>query len=165
MDVLKDCIKRVVEQIGQLKGRVEITKEQMDNIKMKNEVMKTEVESMDVVRKLDSMTETIEDKSRRLVELVEVIETLLRMVHAPPSLVDLAVGRVVEEGLGVGEIPTTLRVKVAGLQKERMERVNKILDKIESTQNHIDTVFEDVIQAVPLITAELAQLWGQLPRH
>ena len=44
-----------------------------------------------------------------------MIETLLREVREAPSLVDLAMGSVVEEGLGVGQIPTTLKVKVAGL--------------------------------------------------
>ena len=69
----------------------------------------------EVGRNLDLMTENMEGKSRALVELVEVIDTLLREVHEPPSLVDLAAGRVVEEMLGVGELPTTLEVKVEGL--------------------------------------------------
>ena len=65
-----------------------------------------------------------------LVEMVEVMETLLREVHEPPSLVDLAVGRVVEEGLGVEELPATLRVKVEQWPSKRREKSEKMRDSM-----------------------------------
>ena len=89
-----------------------------------------------------------------------MIETLLREVREAPSLVDLAMGSVVEEGLGVGQIPTTLKVKVAGLLEERMKRPVKIMVKIKSPAVHAQTVVKDMRQVVLLIAAELAQLLG-----
>ena len=126
-----------MKQVSELKVKIGL-------IKGENKVKLVMAKNEEVGRQLDLMTKNSEGKSRALEELVEEIDTLLREVHEPPSLVDLAAGRVAEEGLGLGEIPTTLKEKVERLQGERLERAVKALINILSTKIHIQTVAVDV---------------------
>ena len=63
-----------------------------------------------------------------------------------------------EEGLGVGEIPTTLRVRVEGLMEERRERARKALGHFVRIRIHFNTVVRDASEAVLVIVGELVQL-------
>ena len=93
-----------MKQVSEVKVKIGL-------IKGENKVKLVMAKNEEVGRQLDLMTKNSEGKSRALEELVEEIDTLLREVHEPPSLVDLAAGRGAEEGLGLGEIPTTLKLE------------------------------------------------------
>ena len=148
----------VKESIEHLQDQVERVKVHIGKVRRINKVKAIMTKNEEVGRNLDLMTENMKGKSKALVELVEVIDTLLREVHEPPSLVDLAAGRVVEEMLGVGELPTTLKKKVEGLQEERMTRARKALDNYNTAIAHFETVHDDVMDAIPIILNQIRQL-------
>ena len=143
LGVLKETALLMKKQLGELKVTIEESKV---GIKLKIEAFLKNVisdvgrriiqEGMKIkMKQLDVFMRSTDENSIAVVELVEVIDTLLREVHEPPSLVDLAAGRGVEEGLGGGEIPTTLRVKVEGLQEEKVEQARKARDNFAATRS------------------------------
>ena len=69
----------------------------------------------------------------RVEELIAVMKEVLEEMHQVPTLAGLAVGRVVEEGLEVGELPTTLRRQVEEWTTERQKEARHMLDKIRHT--------------------------------
>ena len=164
MDLLEQVHDLAVE-LGEVKEATVECKKKVEGGKVKIK----EVEGMREVKaamakngewegKLELMKENMEGMLAELVVVEEEVESLLREVHKPPSLVDLAGGRVVEEGLGVGEIPTTLRVRVEGLMEERRERARKALGHFVRIRIHFNTVVRDASEAVLVIVGELVQL-------
>jgi len=149
-------VKRLAENIEHLKEQVEDVKVRIGKVKRLDKVKAVLAKNEEVGRKLDLLTDNMDVKSMGLVELEEEVKTLLREVHEPPSLVDLAVRRVVEERLGVGELPTTLKVKVEGLQEERMEQVGKALTKFYTIL--FKTVEMNVMEAVEASLDKIDQL-------
>ena len=140
--VFSEIVREVAVMLGEVKETIEKCKKMVEEKKVRIK----EVEGMSEVkaalakngeweRKLELMKENMEGMLAELVVVEEEVESLLREVHKPPSLVDLAGGRVVEEGLGVGEIPTTLRVKVEGLQEEKVEQARKARDNFAATRS------------------------------
>ena len=115
---------------------------------LENEVEKRIVELVmkNKMKQLDILMESSEENSVALVELVKVIDTLLREVHEPPSLVNLVAGRVVEEGLGVGELPTTLKEKVAGLPNDRQVKALKALFTMGTVIEQARQMFKIVVE-------------------
>ena len=172
-----EAVRKVGVELGEVKEITEKCKKMVEGEKVRIE----EVEGMSEVKaamakngewegKLELMKENMEGMLAELVVVEEEVESLLREVHKPPSLVDLAAGRVVEEGLGVGEIPTTLRVRVEGLMEERRERamiiITKFLDAANNgnatvaaaTMVHINTVASEVYEAMLVLDGELGEL-------
>ena len=146
------------EYIDNIKKMVEGKKVKIEEVEGMSEVKAVMAKNGEWERKLELMKENMEGMLAELVVVEEEVESLLREVHKPPSLVDLAAGRVVEEGLGVGEIPTTLRVKVEGLMEERRERARKALGHFVRIRIHFNTVVRDASEAVLVIVGELVQL-------
>ena len=99
---LSEHLKDLAKMVGRVKKVVDGVKGQVGEVKSIYEVKALLGQHDEVGRKLDMMKENMEEKTMALVELEEVIETLLREVHEPPSLVDLAAGR---RGWGWGRSP------------------------------------------------------------
>ena len=110
LGVLKETALLMKKQLGELKVTIEESKV---GIKLKIEAFLKNVisdvgrriiqEGMKIkMKQLDVFMRSTEENSIAVVELVEVIDTLLREVHEPPSLVDLAAGR---RGWGWGRSP------------------------------------------------------------
>ena len=155
---LSERVKSLAENVERVKKVMDSAKRNIGKAKSIDEVKAVMAKNAELERKLDMIKENMEGKSRALVELEEEVESLLREVHKPPSLVNLAGGRVVEEGLGVGEIPTTLRVRVEGLMEERRERARKTLDNFTATWSHYLTVNAEALEATVLANALINQL-------
>ena len=166
-----ELVKVMAIKLGMLKKIAQVMKKQLEELKVTIEECKvgiklgieavienleneaSEVEKRFVekvmknkVKQLDIFMGSTEGNSMALVEMVEVMETLLRMVHEPPSLVDLAVGRVVEEGLGVGELPTTLKEKVAGLPNDRQVKALRALVTMGTVIEQARQMFKIVVE-------------------
>ena len=148
----------VKEATVECKKKVEGGKVKIKEVEGMREVKAAMAKNGDLERKLELLKENMEGMLRALVELEEEVESLLREVHKPPSLVDLAGGRVVEEGLGVGEIPTTLRVRVEGLMEERRVRALKALNNSTAILTHFVTVANEFCEAMLVLNGELGEL-------
>ena len=96
--------------------RLVLVEEECEKVKKK----KFEEKYRKVVELVDQLMGEIEKILEPLVEQVEEMEGEVRKVHKPPSLVELAARRVVEEGLEVEGLPTTLQARVVGLPAELM---------------------------------------------
>ena len=148
----------VKEATVECKKKVEGGKVKIKEVEGMREVKAAMAKNGELERKLELLKENMEGMLRALVELEEEVESLLREVHKPPSLVNLAGGRVVEEGLGVGEIPTTLRVRVEGLMEERRERALKALNNSAAILSHINTVASEDNEARLVLNGVLGEL-------
>ena len=115
--------------------------------------MKNEVEKFDIVMG------SVGGYSSGLVELVEVMDTLLQEVHEPPSHVDLAVGRVVEEGMEVKRLPATLKVNVARLPNERNVKALKVLVTMQIVAEQAKQVFDIVVEFHDTILPDCLNKW------
>ena len=144
-----EAVRMVGVELGEVKEITEKCKKMVEGEKVRIE----EVEGMSEVkavmakngeweRKLVLMKENMEGMLRALVELEEEVESLLREVHKPPSLVDLAGGRVLEEGL----------------MEERGERAMKALDNSSAILSHIYTVASEVYEARLVLDGVLGEL-------
>ena len=91
--------------------KVEVMKEVYEKVKKK----KIDEKCKTVVELVDQVSGDIEEFLKPVLEKVEEIEGVLRKVHEPPSLVDLAAGPVVEEGVEVEGLPSTFKTKVIGV--------------------------------------------------
>ena len=166
-----ELVKVMAIKLGMLKKIAQVMKKQLEELKVTIEECKvgiklgieavienleneaSEVEKRFVekvmknkVKQLDIFMGSTEGNSMALVEMVELMETLLREVHEPPSLVDLAVGRVVEEGLGVEELPTTIRVKVERLPNDRQVKAVKALVTMKTVADQANQMFDIVLE-------------------
>ena len=66
-----------------------------------------------------------------LEEMVELLTSVLMEAHEVATLMDLALARVVEEGLEVRELPATLGVQVRERPGERQDAAREVLAKIK----------------------------------
>ena len=165
---LSEYVREVAVHIGEVKEHIEKCKKMVEGKKViiekvegMSEVKAAMAKNGELERKLELMKENMEGMLRALVEVEEEVESLLREVHKPPSLVDLAGGRVVEEGLGwsvEGEIPTTLRVRVEGLMEERRVRALKALNNSTAILTHFVTVANEFCEAMLVLNGELGEL-------
>ena len=90
--------------------------------------MKADVEKLGV--KYSMEMETRAERVKEVRELEKVLTAVLKEVHTPPTLMDLAVGKVVEEVVGVEELPATLKVKVEQWPSERREKSERMVDSM-----------------------------------
>jgi len=173
-------VKVVAVELGLLKGGAQMMKKHLEELKvtieeskvsikakieavlenLENEVEKRLIEKVmkNKMKVFDVYMGSTEGHSMALVEMVEVMETLLREVHEPPSLVDLAVGRVVEEELGVVELPATLKVKVERLPNDRQMKAMKALVTMRTVAEQIRQMFEIVLEFHKSVLPDLKKM-------
>ena len=88
---------------------------------------------MGIMEKFKSKRALKPEGLEKVGELIAVMKEVLEEVHRVPTLAGLAVRKVAEEGLGVGELPGTLRRQVEEWPTERQEVARHMLDKIVDT--------------------------------
>jgi len=118
---------------------VRLVKEEYDEVKKR----KMDEKLRKVVELVDQVKEYIEEFLKPMEELADKMEAVLELVHGPASLVDLAAGRVLEEGMELEELPTTLKAKVMGLHSEKQDKAVKELTTINAITEEGDLMVDE----------------------
>ena len=114
------------EYLGKLEAKWKASSEVKDGL---GGLKEGYVEELQYLRKLKAVYGG--ERVKELEELEELLAVVLKEVHAPPTLMDLSVGKVVEEGLE-GQVPPGLRVRVKHWSSERVDKAKEMLVEVSS---------------------------------